>query len=271
MKTKIREYIELIFADAPDCAQTREIKEEMYANVCDRYEDLIKDGKSESAAYNISISGIGDISGLIDSIKREHGAKYEADFDGNYSATSSKLSEKPNFTAEEKAEIEKYRIRKGIMSSIGVAFYILCWVPLVVLASIAEICGWNEDVAATLGLVIMMLMIAAATVLMIIKSNIKPMCLKGVNSSVYSDDDDDDDDDDDENEENKKSQNVIIKRRNPALPAISSLLWSLTVVGYLLLGFLLEAWHPGWVVFIAASAFDNIIETIFDITGKKYI
>ena len=50
MKTKIREYIELIFADAPDCAQTREIKEEMYANVCDRYEDLIKDGKSESAA-----------------------------------------------------------------------------------------------------------------------------------------------------------------------------------------------------------------------------
>ena len=84
------------------------------------------------------------------------------------------------------------------MSSIGVAFYILCWVPLVVLASIAEICGWNEDVAATLGLVIMMLMIAAATVLMIIKSNIKPMCLKGVNSSVYSDDGDDDDEDDDD-------------------------------------------------------------------------
>ena len=62
MKNKIKDYIDLIFADAPDCARTREMKEEMYANVCDRYDDLIREGKSEAAAYNASIAGIGDIS-----------------------------------------------------------------------------------------------------------------------------------------------------------------------------------------------------------------
>ena len=66
MKNRIKDYIDLIFADAPDCARTREMKEEMYANVCDRYDDLIREGKSEAAAYYASIAGIGDISELID-------------------------------------------------------------------------------------------------------------------------------------------------------------------------------------------------------------
>ena len=267
MEKKIREYIELIFADAPDCAQTREMKEEMFANVCDRYDDLIKEGKSESAAYNISISGIGDISELIDSIKAEQGAKFDSDFDNPYTDPAFKRSAKVTFTAEEKAEIEKYRVRRGIMNSVAVSLYILCWVPLVLLASLADVWGWNSDAAGTLGLGIMMLMVAAATVLMIMKSSIKPMCLKGVKASVYSDDDDDDDDD----EDNKKSKKKNTKRRNPALQAISSLLWTLTVVVYLLLGFLLGAWHPGWIVFIITVAVDNIVEAIFELAGKKYI
>ena len=271
MEKKIREYIELIFADAPDCAQTREMKEEMYANVCDRYNDLIKEGKSESAAYNISISGIGDISELIDSIKAEQGAKFDSDFDNPYTDPAFKRSAKVTFTAEEKAEIEKYRVRRGIMNSVAVSLYILCWVPLVLLASLADVWGWNSDAAGTLGLGIMMLMVAAATVLMIMKSSIKSMCLKGVKVSVYSDDDDDDDDDDEDDEDNKKSKKKNVKRRNPALQAISSLLWTLTVVVYLLLGFLLGAWHPGWIVFIITVAVDNIVEAIFELAGKKYI
>ena len=45
MKNRIKDYIDLIFADAPGCARTREMKEEMYANVCDRYDDLIREGE----------------------------------------------------------------------------------------------------------------------------------------------------------------------------------------------------------------------------------
>ena len=86
MKERIKEYIDLIFAEAPECAKTREMKEEMFANVSERYDDLINEGKSEAVAYNICISGIGDISELIEDIKREHGDRAAAEeystFDG---------------------------------------------------------------------------------------------------------------------------------------------------------------------------------------------
>ncbi len=262
MKKRIKEYIDLIFADAPDCARTREMKEEMYANVCDRYDDLVREGKSESAAYNISISGIGDISELIESIKAEHGDKSDVEEAENPYSNNKK---ERIFTSEEKAEIEKYRVRKGIMNSIAIALYILCWVPLVIISTVSEAMGGSENVSGVVGILVMMLMIAAATVLMVMQSSIKPLYLRGVKFSET--DDDDDDDDDDDAPKNKKAKKI----KNPVLRAISGALWTVTVVVFLLLGFLLEAWHPGWIVFLITTAVDNIIESIFELKGKKYV
>ena len=244
MKDKLRDYIDLIFADAPDCKRTRELKEEFYSNICDKYDDLIQEGKSESAAYNISVAGVGDISDLIDSIKRENGGYMESGFE--------KAANEPVFTAEEKAEIEKYRARSGIMTSIAVALYILCWVPLVLLSTLSDF-GGNADAWSTVGLVIMMLMIAAATGLLVLKSAFKPLCLKGERDL---------DDDDDSREK---------KSKNPILNTITGALWVLTVLAYLLLGFSFGLWHPGWMIFLISTAIENIIEAIFEILGKKYL
>ena len=79
MKEKLRDYLDLIFADAPDCRRTKELKEEMYANVCDKYDDLIAEGKSEASAYNISVAGIGDISELLESIIADEGEAFGGD------------------------------------------------------------------------------------------------------------------------------------------------------------------------------------------------
>ena len=251
MKNKIKDYIDLIFADAPECRRTEEMKEEMYANVCDRYEDLIKEGKSEAAAYNISISGIGDISDLIDSIRREQGGDMRNPYESNEGEKCERV-----FTMAEKEEIAKYRMRSGIMQSIAIALYILCWVPLVIITSVMSMSGGaNEEIGGIIGLVVMMIMIAAATVLLIFKSSIKPLCLKGI-------------DDDDLDEEKKKKEK---KRKNAVLNAITSCLWGLTVLGYLVIGFLWGLWHPGWIVFIITAALENIVEAIFEIAGKKYI
>ncbi len=255
MKNKIKDYIDLIFADAPDCAKTREIKEEMYANISDRYDDLIKEGKSEAAAYNIGISGIGDISELIDSLKAERGERIDED---------SLFTEKRVFTEKEKAEIERYRIHRGIMNAVAIALYILCWVPLVIITSVTDAMGGNDDISGAIGICIMMLMIAVATVLMIFKSSIKPLCLKGVKDSELDGDDDDDDDDDDKPKNGKR-------RKNPILSAIGTVIWALTVCVYLGISFYTGAWHITWMIFLIATAVDNIVEAIFELCGKKYI
>ena len=48
------------------------MKEEILQNLTEKYNDLLSDGKSEVAAYNIAVAGIGDISELIEELKREH-------------------------------------------------------------------------------------------------------------------------------------------------------------------------------------------------------
>ncbi len=258
MKNKIKDYIDLIFADAPDCAKTREMKEEMYANVSDRYDDLVKEGKSEAAAYNISISGIGDISELINSLKLENSAKKE-DYSNPY---SQKEAPSRAYTEKEKAEMEKYFMRRGVMNSVAVALYILCWVPLVVLASISSVMGGNDDIVAAIGISIMMIMIAAATVLMVMKSSIKPLCLKGVKDSEL------DDDGEEHYEEIRHSKKRV---KNPIIVAISTILWVFTLAVYLIVSFATGAWHLTWLIFLISAAIDNIMEAIFELCGKKYL
>ncbi len=268
MKNKIKDYIDLIFADATECAKKREMKEEMYANVSDRYDDLINEGKSEAAAYNISISGIGDISELIDSINKEYGEKSEqyaqsAQPEDDFNPYSNgKYAKRREFTDKEKAEIEKYRTRRGIMNSAAIVLYILCWVPLVAITVITESMGGDSDVAATVGICIMMVMVAVATVLMVMKSSIKPICLRGVSNSELDEDDEDDDED-----QPKKSK----RRKNPALTAINGAVWTLTIVAYFVISFLSGAWHLTWLMFLIAAAVENIISAVFELCGKKYL
>ena len=256
MKEKLREYIDEIFADAPDSKRARDLKEEFYCNVCDRYDDLILDGKSESAAYNICIAGIGDVSGLIDEIRRAGG-------DYGYEAQAEDTPR--HYTAEEAEAIEKYRARSGIMGAIGVALYILCWVPLVLLSGVSGTSGAESgETGAIIGLVIMMIMIAVATALMIIKSSIKPLCLKKNHSAVDEDEDDDD-------EERVKTEKQCKRQLNPALKIIKSLIWPLMLVWYFTVSFSSGAWHITWIIFLITTAVENIIEAIFELAGKKYL
>ena len=68
MNDKLREHIEGLFRGAPQTRQIVEFKEEILQNTIDRYNDLLSEGKSEQAAYNIAIAGIGDVRSIIDSM-----------------------------------------------------------------------------------------------------------------------------------------------------------------------------------------------------------
>ena len=65
MKEKLQQYMDSLFADAPQTARMSELKEEMLQNLMDKYHDLIEDGKSEESAYDIAVTSIGDVRALI--------------------------------------------------------------------------------------------------------------------------------------------------------------------------------------------------------------
>ena len=50
MNKKITEYVNELFAGTPQTAKVLEIKEELLADLNDKYQDLLAGGKSEQAA-----------------------------------------------------------------------------------------------------------------------------------------------------------------------------------------------------------------------------
>ena len=246
MKAKLKDYIETIFTDAPQTYRAYELKEEMYTDLCEKYDDLITEGKTPAAAYHAVISGVGDISELIEELKREAGCGTDPSRDGEKPPKRERY-----YTPEEQETIRKYRSRGAVMTAISVALYTICWLPLVVFGAL-----W-DDVGGIVGLVVMFLIIAAATALNIIHSMTKPECLRNGGSS--DDDDDDDDDDEDHDRKSKKGS------RHPVYKAISGALWCLTVVVYLGVSILSGAWHITWLIFLIVTAIDNIIKACFDL------
>lgn len=74
MEYNIRAYVDELFREAPDSQRAFEMKEELTQNLLDKYNDLVASGKSEEDAYQITLYGIGDISELLEQLRREASA-----------------------------------------------------------------------------------------------------------------------------------------------------------------------------------------------------
>lgn len=66
MREKLSQYIDLLFSHAALTVENAELKEEILQNTLERYDDLLKEGRTEQEAYRITVDGIGDLSGLIE-------------------------------------------------------------------------------------------------------------------------------------------------------------------------------------------------------------
>ena len=206
--TKLEKYIEYLFENAPDTKEAKEMKEEILSNLMEKYNDLLADGYSESEAYDIAVRGLGDITGLIDKLERP--------------------AETPMFTKE---EIMADKKRSAIITSIAVGLYILCVVPVLI---------FGEVGGGVLGIVLMFIMIATATVMLVYNSMTRLVK-----------------DDDDEEEEKE-----IIP---PARKAINTAVSSIALVVYLALSFITGAWHITWVIFIISSLTKKLVKAIFEL------
>ena len=65
MNAKLHNHVNLLFAAAPKTQRAEEMKEELLANLNEKYDDLLRLGYDSTAAFHISLSGIGDLDELF--------------------------------------------------------------------------------------------------------------------------------------------------------------------------------------------------------------
>ena len=122
MKDKLMTYIDLLFAGTLD---TDDIRQEILQNTLDRYDDLISQGKTPEAAYRLSVSGIGDVSQLVEA-----------------RPTEAPMAPKPDHS------------KNKLLRSVAIALYILCPVPLFLMGNAIGLCGLLLMVAIATALMV---------------------------------------------------------------------------------------------------------------------
>lgn len=150
MEQALREYVENIFKEAPNTLKAVELKEEIVQNLIEKYHDLLNEGKTEQAAYNISVASIGDINELLRSIEPSSNDKAASE------------QQKSNGT-----------LRNALMTAIAVMLYILSPVPCILMPD-SEI----------LGPVLLFVIVAIATGLLIFNSMMKKQYKKSDDTMV---------------------------------------------------------------------------------------
>lgn len=204
MEERLRAYIEELFAEAPESHKVTELKEEMTQNLIDKYHDLLSEGKPEDVAFNIAVSGIGDVSGLLRDLENE-GA------------------------SPERQAYERRRMISAALTAAAVMLYILSIIPVLL---------FDE-----MGVVAMFVLVALATGLLIFNNMSKPKYYKADDTVV----------------EDFRAWQYEKAGKTNMHKAISSALWSFTVVLYLAISFTTHAWNLTWILFPLAAAVENII------------
>lgn len=204
MKEQLIQYVNLLFAGTTGCD---DIRQEILQNTLDRYDDLIAEGKTPEAAYRLAIMGIGDIGELLckpQNTTTAPGAARKRDDDST---------------------------PKKILRAVGIALYILCPIPVIVLAELGmDIIGLCE----TLGIV------AVATVLVILGAK-------------------------------KDSQEDVQERspKQELRSSINSMMWALGLAIYFILSFATGAWYITWLVFLIIGAVQGLVNAIMDYKEAK--
>ncbi len=186
INARLRNHIDTLFSGVAQSVRVQEIKEEMLRNLMEKYYDLIAEGKDEETAYSIAISGIGDVSVLLEEDRAGGDSNMEQ-------------------------QMQKYKARSAVLISVAVMLYILCVIPPIVF-SLAD---YSEGVMM-LGPVLMFVMIAVATGLIIFNSMTKPKYVK-MNATMVEDFK--------EWQSVKQHDNGVLKSINGALWSITVLLY----------------------------------------------
>jgi hypothetical protein len=152
MEDKIRKHVEELFAGTLPTKKAVELKEEMIQNLTEKYNDLIGEGKTPEAAFNIVVAGIGDVSGLIRDLEED---------------------------PAQAGTMEKHRQRSAMLTAISIMLYIVSVVPLIMISM-----SHHTQYGTSVGVAVMLVFVAAATGLLIYNGMTKPKYVKTEDSMV---------------------------------------------------------------------------------------
>ncbi len=220
MNDRIRNYVEGLFLDAPRTRKAAELKDELTANLRDRYEDLVARGQDEETAYNVVIEGIGDIDELLRGLREEE--------------------------AEDPEMLQMQKQKSALIVSSAVAIYILSLIfPL-----IADNFG---QFVQTVGNILMIICWAAATMMLVYNGMTQPQKTKTKPSGTIVDD--------------FKAWSTKKEDSKSVIKLVSSVIWSVATMLFLVLGVFFDAWNPGWLIFPLAAVVTNIVAMAIKFNG----
>lgn len=127
---------------------------------------------------------------------------------------------------------------------IGVALCVMSPIPIL----LTQVVKTASDVPVMVGVCILLLMVGAGTFLFICFGNVQDAYSKLLELEDYS-----------------KSN----KRKNKAMEAISSAVWSIAVIIFLAFGFIYGKWHPAWLIFPLVGIVMGVIESIVKSSTKE--
>ena len=199
MRDQLVQYVSLMFAGAKNC---EDIKQEILQNTLDRYDDLVAEGKAPEAAYQLAISGIGDINEIL-------GVQLNS----------------MQYVQPVQKKTEENLFRKCIRA-IAVGLYIICILPLIILSELG---------LDTLGLCITVIIVAIATVIMLLTS------------------------------QPSSEEKSVERPESPLEKSIGSLIWAIGLSFYFIISFSTGAWYITWLIFPLIGAVQGLVRAIVDL------
>ena len=153
----IRTYLEYMFIHVKSTPEVEKAKRELLSMMEDKYQELKNEGKSENEAVGIVISEFGNLDELASELGIEETV---ADSNG---------TEGIHVTLEDAKQYCKDQAKAGVWYGIASMLCTLSPVLLILMGGMQEVYGWSDGIVTAAGLVPMLLIIACAVAIFIVK------------------------------------------------------------------------------------------------------
>lgn len=225
---QIKAYVDAMFTSLPNTRAAAEMKQNILENMQDHYEELIAQGKSENEALGTVISQFGN----IDEIKKAL----------NEEETPTGIPVEPTIHVEPVApvtspEYEDFERIKPYLIAAGVILLVLSPVAYMFGSAVT---GWfGKGISDLVGEILFFLFVAAAVGLFVWLHGKESYYRRTLNvppfSSKYND-----------------AFNTTWERMSRK--NFAGTIYTCATILYLFLGFTIHWWHPGWMIFLIATA-----------------